>query len=81
MVLAACQASQVALEMQAADEGSAMTFNFLRTLADPAADANQDRHLSLGEIYRRIRNPVVEYIRKTTVPSRFRCSSTTPTTP
>ena len=65
MVVAACQANQIAWEMPSADQGSVLTYNLLRSLAQPAADANRDGKLSLGEAFRFVRGPVAEYVRQT----------------
>lgn len=65
MVLAACQANQLAWEMPAAGQGSVLTYNIIQSLDNPAADGNGDRKLSIGEVYRFIRTPVEEYVRKT----------------
>jgi len=65
MVIAACQANQIAWEMPTADQGSVLTYNLLRSLAQPAADANRDGKFSLGEVFRFVRGPVAEYVRQT----------------
>jgi len=65
MVLAACQANQIAWEMPSENDGSVLTYYVLSAVRDRATDANGDGHVSLGEIYRVIKAPVEEYVRKT----------------
>jgi hypothetical protein len=65
MVIAACEANQIAWEMPSADQGSVLTYNVLKSLAQPTADGNGDGELSLGEVFRFVREPVAEYVRKT----------------
>jgi uncharacterized caspase-like protein len=65
MVLAACEGNQLAWEMSEEDQGSVLTYYVLKAIADPKADENGDGHLSVGEIFRYLKSPVEEYVRKT----------------
>jgi hypothetical protein len=66
MVLAASQANQVAWEMPENDgDGSVLTNYSLAALKDSRTDANGDGHISVGELYKTIKTPVEEYVRKT----------------
>jgi uncharacterized caspase-like protein len=71
MVLAACQAGQLAWEMPTAGQGSVLTYHILQLIGPvPAnqktqqakavkdADANRDGKLSIGELFRAIQEPV-----------------------
>jgi uncharacterized caspase-like protein len=65
MVLAACEANQLAWEMPDDNEGSVLTYNILRSLTTASADQNRDGRLSIGEVYRFIQQPVQDYVRQT----------------
>jgi len=65
IVLAACQENQLAWEMPGKDDGSVLTCYVLRAVADPQTDDNRDGHISIGEIYRHIKEPIEQYVRKT----------------
>lgn len=65
MLLAACEATQLAWEMPTENSGSVLTHYMLKAIDDPATDANHDRHISLGELYQATKKPIEDYVKKT----------------
>jgi hypothetical protein len=65
MLLAACEGHQLAWEMEDEDGDSVLTYQVLKALKDPKADANGDGHITVGELFSYAKEPVKEYVQKT----------------
>jgi hypothetical protein len=65
VVLAACQANQLAWEIPDPSKGSVLTFYLIQSLTDEKADANGDGRLSVKESYEYCKNPVSEFVTRT----------------
>ena len=64
VLLAACEATQLAWEMPS-DEGSVLTSYIVRSLDDRSVDENGDGKISFGEMYRHVKKPVEDYVHST----------------
>jgi uncharacterized caspase-like protein len=64
VLLAACEATQLAWEMPS-DEGSVLTSYVCRSLDDKTVDENGDGKISMGEMYRHVKKPVEDYVHST----------------
>lgn len=62
VVLAACQANQLAWEIPGADSGSVMTNFLLKAMRTREADKNNDNKLSVKESYDYIKSPISELV-------------------
>jgi hypothetical protein len=67
MIIAACQANQLAWEMPRPGEGGVFTYHLLQPLGSTEgareADKNGDGRLSVGEWFRHAEKPVIDYVR------------------
>lgn len=63
IVLAACQANQLAWEMPSAQQGSVLTHYVLKSLKDKASDKNGDGKLTVQEAFQYIQNDVESYVK------------------
>jgi hypothetical protein len=63
VVLAACQANQLAWEMPADQKGSVLTHYLLESLKDPKSDADQNGDLTVQEAYQFVQKQVETYVK------------------
>lgn len=63
IVLAACQANQLAWEMPPAQKGSVLTHYLLEALQDKKSDADQDGQLTVQEAYQYVQQKVEKYVK------------------
>jgi hypothetical protein len=75
MVLAACEADQLAWEMPNPEKGSVLTYHILALIdpsedreeqakAEAAADTNGDGKLSFGEVYQFVKDPIRKFVKE-----------------
>jgi len=64
VVVAACQANQLAWEMPAAQKGSVLTHYMIQSLDDDASDADQDGKLTVQESYGYVKQKVEQYVQE-----------------
>ena len=63
VILAACQANQLAWEMPASQKGSVLTHYLIESLKDDAADVDRDGNLTIQESYGYVKQKVEKYVK------------------